>query len=267
MNRFRSDCRLIWVASEFGLTIVIIGKQTLSRYGTTRFRPLVPVTAERRRPQLLGNRAMNKVLLVLLAISASSGANAATTIGFGTPSGNLGNSHSYSAGSLTIAASGYDEHNAATALYGKNSGGDEVGLGLANDAAGQNEIYFGKGFVQLDVSALFGKVFNVSFFTNSTSDGEQWSVFGSNVAGSYSGLALLSGTNESSAILPNFGTYKYYDFASTSASGGKNYLLGGVALTPAVPEPATWAMMLLGFGGMGVSLRRRRRSATAMQIA
>ena len=35
----------------------------------------------------------------------------------------------------------------------------------------------------------------------------------------------------------------------------------------AVPEPATWAMMLLGFGGMGVSLRRRRRSAVAMQTA
>ena len=28
----------------------------------------------------------------------------------------------------------------------------------------------------------------------------------------------------------------------------------------AVPEPSTWAMMLIGFGGIGVSLRRRRRS-------
>ncbi|MEO6248896.1 MAG: PEPxxWA-CTERM sorting domain-containing protein [Sphingomicrobium sp.] len=36
--------------------------------------------------------------------------------------------------------------------------------------------------------------------------------------------------------------------------------------TGAVPEPATWAMMLLGFGAMGVSMRRRRR-VTAMQIA
>lgn len=27
----------------------------------------------------------------------------------------------------------------------------------------------------------------------------------------------------------------------------------------AVPEPATWAMMLLGFGAMGVAIRRRRR--------
>lgn len=28
-----------------------------------------------------------------------------------------------------------------------------------------------------------------------------------------------------------------------------------------VPEPATWAVMMLGFGGMGVSMRRRRRQA------
>ncbi|HEX8838885.1 MAG TPA: PEPxxWA-CTERM sorting domain-containing protein, partial [Sphingomicrobium sp.] len=26
----------------------------------------------------------------------------------------------------------------------------------------------------------------------------------------------------------------------------------------AVPEPATWAMMLLGFGAIGVSMRRRK---------
>jgi hypothetical protein len=34
----------------------------------------------------------------------------------------------------------------------------------------------------------------------------------------------------------------------------------------AVPEPATWALMLLGFGGIGIAMRRRRRPALA-QIA
>jgi hypothetical protein len=36
----------------------------------------------------------------------------------------------------------------------------------------------------------------------------------------------------------------------------------------ALPEPATWAMMLLGFGAIGMTMRRRRRSSSAlMQIA
>ena len=30
-------------------------------------------------------------------------------------------------------------------------------------------------------------------------------------------------------------------------------------LSSAVPEPATWAMMIIGFGGAGVAIRRRRR--------
>jgi hypothetical protein len=33
-----------------------------------------------------------------------------------------------------------------------------------------------------------------------------------------------------------------------------------------VPEPATWAMMLLGFGAMGIAIRRRRQPVLA-QIA
>ena len=39
-------------------------------------------------------------------------------------------------------------------------------------------------------------------------------------------------------------------------------LLDGVSLT-AVPEPSTWAMMLVGFGGLGYAAFRRRRTALA----
>jgi hypothetical protein len=31
----------------------------------------------------------------------------------------------------------------------------------------------------------------------------------------------------------------------------------------AVPEPATWALMLLGFGGIGLAMRRKRKPALA----
>ena len=41
----------------------------------------------------------------------------------------------------------------------------------------------------------------------------------------------------------------------------------GTGATGAVPEPSTWGMMLLGFGVMGVSLRRRRRTQTLLQAA
>jgi hypothetical protein len=46
-----------------------------------------------------------------------------------------------------------------------------------------------------------------------------------------------------------------------AASGGSNdgFKLFSVTVNTAVPEPATWAMMLVGFGGLGATLRTRRR--------
>jgi hypothetical protein len=63
------------------------------------------------------------------------------------------------------------------------------------------------------------------------------------------------------------------DFTATAVDETLSFLPGGsgnppfvlldsVSLT-AVPEPSTWAMMLLGFGGLGVVARLRRRRAAA----
>lgn len=38
---------------------------------------------------------------------------------------------------------------------------------------------------------------------------------------------------------------------------------GGSIFNPGVPEPASWALMILGFGGVGATLRRRRAVPTA----
>ena len=40
----------------------------------------------------------------------------------------------------------------------------------------------------------------------------------------------------------------------------------GAPVGGAVPGPATWAMMLLGFGGIGFAMRRRR-SGRLLQVA
>jgi hypothetical protein len=59
------------------------------------------------------------------------------------------------------------------------------------------------------------------------------------------------------SVTPNF-THKAGDADSSfRANGGGNFSAGGV------PEPATWALMIMGFGGLGVTLRNRRRLATA----
>lgn len=60
-----------------------------------------------------------------------------------------------------------------------------------------------------------------------------FNIFG-NGDGTYSGIATINGTT-------NY---------TTGISGTLN--------VAAVPEPATWAMMLVGFGGMGLALRRKR---------
>lgn len=42
------------------------------------------------------------------------------------------------------------------------------------------------------------------------------------------------------------------------ASGGNSLEISDIAAISAVPEPAAWAMMILGFGGVGALVRKRR---------
>jgi hypothetical protein len=96
--------------------------------------------------------------------------------------GDVGTTETYTVGGLSLFASGFNWTGGTTDLYGKHSGGDENGLGLTNDPSGDHEIYYHRGYVQIDVSNLFGKVLanSVVFGTNSTTGGEQWTVYGSN---------------------------------------------------------------------------------------
>lgn len=58
------------------------------------------------------------------------------------------------------------------------------------------------------------------------------------------------------------GTARSVDFAGAAGFTGFDDITFGSA-TAGVPEPATWAMMLLGFGFAGGAMRYRRRSLSA----
>jgi hypothetical protein len=100
------------------------------------------------------------------------------------------------------------------------------------------------------------------------------------VAGGGNGLTLTatdaSGTVTTTVVNPTTSTF--IGFVSTTGLTGltvrattpnasywatvNNLTLGGAAVTPAVPEPATWGMMILGFGMIGAASRSRKVKTT-----
>jgi hypothetical protein len=70
----------------------------------------------------------------------------------------------------------------------------------------------------------------------------------------------LTGTENSTTYIfrtnaTTFNNLGFFGIIDGSTLSGRTF-----APTAAVPEPGTWGMMLIGFGALGVSMRRRRRS-------
>jgi hypothetical protein len=86
-------------------------------------------------------------------------------------------------------------------------------------------------------------------------------------AGSPAGTQAQTWINYSSSFVaqssgPQTIDFQYRGLGITAADFG----VDRVFVTAAVPEPGTWAMMLLGFGAIGASMRRRRRVSAIAQM-
>ena len=63
------------------------------------------------------------------------------------------------------------------------------------------------------------------------------------------------------------GYHAFVDNVTLSAASGNRSYNFEVAATGAVPEPASWGMMILGMGAVGYAMRRRRTAATRVAAA
>jgi hypothetical protein len=161
------------------------------------------------------------------------------------------------------------------------SNGDSIDFRV-NFAAGQGLMFTGPTFglfeiavVSPDFIALSGnpnstltlfdttgaviKTLTVNGFTSTQPRvlGDTFGNIGVPLSGTIGGLEFInpniSGLNQQTHF-----TSSVLSLTATSAGGFQ-----AVTVAAPAPEPATWAMLLMGFGGLGAMLRRRRAPALA----
>ncbi len=189
-----------------------------------------------------------------------------------------------SAGYNFIFAPGTGDTTGSTGIYGTLSlwGTNNGGVNVFTDSpTGGNFVAADGAFqvapVEQTLTGLrIGNTYTVAFdwaaaqqytFTGPTT--EQWRV---SLGSQTISTAVFSNPNH------GFSGWIHESFAFTATSGTEVLsflaigtpdglppfsLLDGVSVTGSVPEPATWAMLIAGFGSVGVSLRSRRRNVVA----
>jgi hypothetical protein len=85
--------------------------------------------------------------------------------------------------------------------------------------------------------------------------------FNGTLDGGFSNLALLAGVSYF-AVSSGFDNTDFGAFRLDVNGPGNILPIGGG--NPGVPEPATWAMLIFGFAGIGAALRRRRSTGVAV---
>jgi len=152
------------------------------------------------------------------------------TISFNLPSGNVGITNTYSMNNVDISASGFTKTGSTTAMWGKNDGVGETGLGIASDS--DHEINK-SNFIQLDLTSLINEVKPTTIpiiNIDSIHPSEGFAIYGSNSNGTLGSLLYDSPNTPSlqSIEIPNFGTYKFINIIASGASNNSNVLLKSI---------------------------------------
>ena len=177
----------------------------------------------------------------------------------------------------TILSSNFDEISVPTGGYVlvPSASGWTAGIGqieVQNNAAGAP--YSPNNFVELDSTANSSMFYTLAAGTYNIS---YWYSPRPNVGSASNGIELWIGNTLLDSIAGAGGSTTSWGLRSvdfTTTGGDLTFLAVGtsdsyggylddITISTAVPEPATWAMMILGFGMVGGLLRRRR---TAVRV-
>jgi choice-of-anchor C domain-containing protein len=208
---------------------------------------------------------MKKLILALAAVAAlPAAANAAPFVNGSFESGT-------NPGVFTPLTAG------STAITGWTVGGDSVDYigSYWNAQSGSRSVDLSgnaPGSIFQTFDTVLGQVYNVTFFLGANGDGppptKSVSVTATgNAAGNYSVGSTPFPPNVTAWSPFNYvftatGTSTTLTFASTGTTA-YGAALDNVNVT-AVPEPAAWALMILGFGAIGGVMRRRGQSEFAI---
>lgn len=130
---------------------------------------------------------------------------------------------------------------------------------------------------QVSDSAIAGGPFTLTGLFSSYAGADNFFFYPTQPYVSYGGLSFTTvGGGDFNLGLGGSGPFGGYLFNASllnlSGNAQANTLAGSTSLseftvTEAVPEPSTWAMMILGFVGVGYMTYRRRKQSTALSAA
>ena len=131
------------------------------------------------------------------------------------PTGNLGHSHTYTSGAISVTAYAFAIGGGSDQLYGKHDGGSENGVGIARQF--DNEIS-NSTFIELDLSSITNPF---SLLIGSTQDVEGFKVCFSNSLGTLGGSCQNFQTPGGDPFSTSFFTMPLGDqFVSITADRG-----------------------------------------------
>ena len=144
---------------------------------------------------------------------------------------------------------------AGQAFYVRNTDNDSEGAVLLNEGGGVA--------VHLLSGLKAGKTYYLSLLVGGDNrPGSPYVLNGAVNGGSlfsYAGVDLARGTNPGTPLTYAFQAQAGANtlrFSQASVTQGSP-IIDNVTISTGVPEPMTWALMILGFGGAGAMLRRR----------